>query len=71
MIAQGNALGMRHVLSKSPERASQSAPGIPFIRTEIVATQDCHAPSGLLRYGGPIPRALPWADMLLPLWGEA
>ncbi len=31
----------------------------------------CCAPSGLLAITRRRPRAMPWADMWLPLWGEA
>jgi len=57
MTAQGNALGTGARSRVSPERAPQE--------------DICSALSGLPILAICLPRALPWAHMALPLWGDA
>jgi len=57
MAAQGNALGIGAHTRASPERAPQ--------------VNVCSALSGLWTMAVCLPRALPWAHMLLPLRGDA
>ena len=73
MEAQGNALGLRRARPKALKgRNKQSIPTVPFIRLREDGDLrvGCRALSGLLRSCVPVPRALPWATMSLPLRGE-